>query len=370
MRALCQRDSLLSAFQLASSAISSAREPVKPILRDFKAIAETDRFTLMATDLELGIRLDVMGIQVQDPGEVILPAETLRNILREVQEETLSIEADANACVVRGEEAEFEMLSQDPGPFPDLPIFNEDKFHEVSAAELREMIRRTTFAAAEGEGARYAMTGVLWELDGDVLRLVATDGKRLALTEGKAKAHGGHTTKGQTPIVPTKAMSLLERNLATDDQAVRICLRPTEALFRTETAVIYSRLVEGRFPDWRQVFPKKQGIRVPLPVAPFHARVRQAAIMTDNDSRRVTFRFSSDLLTLLAQGARSGKSRVQMPITYDGKTVDINFNPQYLGDMLKILPEDAELSLDLVDEKTPALFRSGPGYSYLVMPLT
>ena len=81
-------------------------------------------------------------------------------------------------------------------------------------------------------------------------------------------------------------------------------------------------------------------------------------------------RFANDQLTLLAHGARSGKSNVRMPITYDGKAVDINFNPAYLVDMLKILPEDAELTLDLVDGTTPALFRSGPSYSYLVMPLT
>src|SRR5439155_13304502 len=132
----------------------------------------------------------------------------------------------------------------------------------------------------------------------------------------------------------------------------------------------YSRLVEGRFPDYRQVFPRKQAIKIPLSVDLFHAKVRQAKIMADEDSKRVTFRFSSDQLTLLAQGARSGKSQVRMPITYDGKAVDINFNPAYLVDMLKILPEDADLALDLVDGTTPALFRSGPSYSYLVMPLT
>src|SRR5262245_58814148 len=368
MRAICQRDGLLSAFQLVSAAIP-ARE-VKPILKTLKAVAEPGRCTLMATDLELGIRLEVRGMTIQEPGEAILPAARLLSILREAQEPELSLEADGNACLVRGESMEFEMPGEDPALFPDLPIFNEDRYHEVSPDLLRDMIRRTVFAAAEGEGARYAMTGVLWELEDDHIRLVATDGRRLAMTEGKAKAQGGHTTRGQTPLVPTKAMSLLERNLQPDGQPVRVCLRPNEVLFRTETAVIYSRLVEGRFPDWRQVFPKKQGIRIPLQVGPFHAAVRQAAIMTDEETRRVTFRFSTDRLTLQAQGAGAGRSKVQLPITYDGKSVDINFNPVYLSDMLKVLPVEAELGLDLIDGSTPALFRSGAGYSYLVMPLT
>jgi DNA polymerase-3 subunit beta len=265
---------------------------------------------------------------------------------------------------------EFEMPGEDPSLFPDLPTFNEDKYHEIPADTLREIIRRTVFAAAEGETARYAMTGVLWELDGDHVKLVATDGRRLALTEGKAKAHGGHTTKGQSPLVPSKAMSLLERNLQADGQMVRVCLRTNEVLFRTETAVIYSRLVDGRFPDYRQVFPKKPAVKIPLPVGAFHSAVRQAAIMTDEESKRVTFRFETDKLTLNAQGSTSGRSKVQMPINYDGKSVDINFNPAYVSDMLKILPEEAELTLDLIDGATPALFKIGTGYSYLVMPLT
>jgi DNA polymerase-3 subunit beta len=128
--------------------------------------------------------------------------------------------------------------------------------------------------------------------------------------------------------------------------------------------------VDGRFPDYRQVFPKKPAIKIPLSVDVFHAKVRQAAIMTDEDSKRVTFRFESDKLTLLAQGQTSGRSKVEMRTNYDGKTVDINFNPAYLVDMLKVLPEDAELALDLIDGATPALFKSGPNYSYLVMPLS
>jgi len=369
MKALCQRDGLLAAIQLAGAAIST-RE-VKPVLKNFKAVAEQGRFTLMATDLELGIRLDVMGMQIQDTGEAILPARRLSDILRETPPGIeLSLEADMAACNVNTEDAEFEMPGEDPALFPDVPTFNEDKYHEIESSVLREMIRRTIFAVADGESARYALTGTLWELDGDHVKLIGTDGRRLALAEGKAKAHGGHTTKGQSPLVPKKAMALLERNLQPDGSSVKVCLRPNEALFRTETATVYSRLVDGRFPDYRQVFPKKPAIKIPLAVAPFHAAVRQAAIMTDDDSKRVTFRFETDKLTLLAQGATAGRSKVQLKITYDGKTVDINFNPAYVSDLMKVLPEEAELSLDLIDGATPALFRSGPNYAYLVMPLT
>jgi len=307
---------------------------------------------------------------VQEPGEAILPAARLLQILREAPDEELAVEADAGACVVRGSQAEFEMPSEDPAHFPDLPTFEEENFHELSAGTLREMIRRTIFAAADGEATRFATTGVLWELEGDQARLVATDGRRLALAQGAATGRGNHGTKGTTPVVPTKAMNLLERNLQDDEELVSVSLRPNEALFRTERAIVYSRLVDGRYPPYRDAFPKKPAVKVPLPVAPFFAAVRQAAIMTDDDSKRVTFAFARGKLTLEAKGATTGRSKVEMPLEYDAKAIHINFDPKFLTEMLRVLPADADLLLELVDGNSPALFRQGGDYSYLVMPLT
>jgi DNA polymerase-3 subunit beta len=369
MKAICHREGLLSAVQLASAALP-ARDVAKPILKQIKAVATEDRCTLMATDLELGIRLDVRGLTVQEPGEAILPASRLAQILRETPDEELAIEADASACVVRGRLAEFEMPSEDPAHFPDLPTFAEENYHELTAGALREMIRRTVFAAADGEATRFSTTGVLWELEGDQVRLVATDGRRLALTQGTASGKGSHSTKGMTPVVPTKAMNLLERNLQDDEEQVYVSLRPNEALFRTERAIVYSRLVEGRFPPYRDAFPKKPAVKVPLPVPPFLAAVKQAAIMTDPDSVRVTFAFTKSKLTLEARGATTGRSKVEMPLEYDGKPISIGFNPQFLVEMLRVLPAEADLLLELVDGNSPALFRQGGDYSYLVMPLT
>src|SRR5262249_10438119 len=190
MRMVCHREGLLSACQLASVAV--AARDVKPILRNFKAIVENDRCTLMATDLELGIRLEVRSLRAEEPGEAILPAARMTAILREATDEELSVEATPDSCLVRGQFNEFEMPSEDPANFPDIPAFAEEKYHEWSAGALREMIRRTIFAAAT-ENARYAVTGVLWELEDGQARLVATDGRRLAWTQGEAQARGGHT---------------------------------------------------------------------------------------------------------------------------------------------------------------------------------
>ena len=263
------------------------------------------------------------------------------------------------------------MPGEDPAQFPEWPTFTEDKYHEISAGSLREMIRRTLFAVADETG-RYSMTGVLWDLDGDTTRLVGSDGYRLALAQGTATSHGGHTTKGQNPVVPTKAMSLLERNLQDDpEEAVKICIRPNDVLFRTERAVLYSRLVEGRYPDYRQIFPKKPATKVTVAAAPLLTAVRQAAVMVDDETKRVAFRFAKNKLTLEAQGATTGRSKVELPVGLRGQ-----------GDGRRLQPgstwwrcsrwcrPDSELTLDLIDAETPVLIHCGADYSYLVVPIS
>jgi DNA polymerase-3 subunit beta len=367
MKVICPAEGLLSACHLANAAIP-ARD-VKPILKNIKAIAGDGRCTLMATDMEVGIRLDVQDLTILEPGEAILPGAPLLAILRETRDHELEIKADSEVCLVKGPSQEFKMPGEDAALFPDVPAFVEDQFHEITSGGLREMIRRTVFAAA-GEAGRYAVQGVLWELEDSAVRLVTTDGKRLALAQGTAIGHGGHTTRGLSNIVPAKALNLLDRVLQDDEETVKICLRPNEVLFRTERAVVYSRLVEGRFPDYRSVLPKKHPVKVVLPAAAFQKAVRQAAILTDERAKRVTFRFSKNNLTLKTQDATAGCSKVEMPIEYDGKPLEIALNPEYLVDMLKTLPPDAELTLDLIDASSAVLFHNGADYLYLVMPLT
>ncbi|MCS7045143.1 MAG: DNA polymerase III subunit beta, partial [Gemmataceae bacterium] len=368
MKVVCQREGLLAACQLASAAV--ATRDVKPVLRNLKAVVDDERCTLMATDLELGIRLDVRGVKVEQPGEALLPTTRFLAILRESTDEELLLEGNIESCVVRGTHNEFEMPGEDPSAFPDIPVFSEEKYHELTAGVLREMIRRVAFAAAHAEHARFsATTGVLWELEGAKASLVATDGRRLALMNGEAEAHGGHSTRGQTAVVPVKAMSLLERNLTEPSERVKISVRQNDILMKTERAMIYSRLVEGRFPNYRQVLPTHHQTKVSLTVGPFLSAVRQAAIMTDEECKRVTFSFAKKKLTLQARGAETGRSRVEMPLDFDGKAVEISFDPKFLVDMLRVLEPDVSLTLEMTDGAMPVIFRHGSEYLYVVVPV-
>jgi DNA polymerase-3 subunit beta len=366
MKAVCPREGLLSACQIAGVAV--AARDVKPVLSNIKAVAGPGGYTLLATDTELGIRLDVRSVKVEKQGEALLPAARLTAILREATDEELTIEAGPEAVMIRGQFNEFEMPA-DSAEFPPIPEFTDDKYHELSAGVLRDMIRRTVFAAAR-DNTRWAVSGVLWEMTDGQAHLVATDSRRLAMASGAAVSHGAASTKGQTHIVPTKAMGLLERLLQDAGEAVKISLRPNEALFKTERATVYSRLVEGRFPPYQELFNKKLPTKIPLEAARFHSAVRQANIMAGDESKRVGFKFAKKKLTLEAQGHDTGRAKVEMPIEYDGKEININFDAGYLTDMLRILPNDAPLTLELLDGNTPAVFHSGPDYVYLVMPLT
>jgi DNA polymerase-3 subunit beta len=166
-------------------------------------------------------------------------------------------------------------------------------------------------------------------------------------------------------------MGLLERNLQDNpEETVKVSVRPNEVLFRTGRAVIYSRLVEGRFPPYRDVIPKKANARIPLVVNEFLSAIRQAAIMTDDESKRITFHFAPGKLTLEAQGATTGRSKVSMKLEeYSGPAVDISFDPVYLTDMLRVMDGGEVLQLDLVDGQKSAVFRTGDDYLYLVVPL-
>ena len=363
-----RRDGLLSACQLVGAA--AAGRTTKPILTQIKAVAEGETLSLMATDLEVGIRYSLHAIRVERPGEVILPTDRITKILRESGDLEVTIEADGQKLRVQTSTSEYEMATENPREFPDIPEPEGAAFHSIEAGQLRGLIRKVAFAAGK-DNAKFAITGILWEVENGTVRMVATDTKRLALAVAPAEV-SPDVEPGQSYLVPTKAMSLLDRTLAEYDDAAKvgIALRQNDALFRLEKATIYTRLVEGRYPPYRDIIPKKHNARAGLIAEPFLSAVRQAAIMTDDDSKRVSFAFTNGRMTLQAQGATTGKSKVEARVEYEGPDLTIHFDPQYLTEMLRILGGEDTLTLDLVDHQRPAVFRQGDAYVYLVMPLS
>jgi DNA polymerase-3 subunit beta len=312
----------------------------------------------------------LLGLKVDQGGSAILPTQRMQSILRTSRDEELAIESDGDQLVIRGLHAEFSLPGEDPALFPEVPDFGASSYHVVAAADLRRLIRRTIFAT-DVESTRYALGGVLFELTSESITMVGTDGRRLARAAAAAEAEANAPPPAGSPVVPVKALKLIERNLDDDDPPVHIAFQGgTAVLIRTDRAVIYSRLVEGRFPRYQDVFPSGVEVRIPLEVGPLLSAVEQASIVTSEESRGVDFTFGGGLLKLTSQAADVGRSSVELPIGYDGKPVSITFDPRYLTDALKTLDPVAPIPAELIDHKSAAVFKTEDQYAYVVMPLT
>jgi len=367
MRITCDREKLLHAFQTAAS-VAPTRSP-KPILQNLKLEIAEDGGTLMGTDLDVGIRIGVPGINVEVPGSVVLPISRFLSILRESSDETLAVEIDGSKIVVRGARSKFQLPSENPNEFPAIAAFEESKYHEMPARFFREIVRRTVFAT-DNESTRYALGGVLLELASDRITAVATDGRRLARQEGPATCVGGEPNSEQTTIIPSRAMQLLDRALADNEETIQLAARENDVLVRSGSVVMYSRLVEGRFPKWRDVFPRRDNVvSVQLTVGPFWAAVRQAAIVTSEERRGVDFTFADGKVVLAAHGAEYGESQVELPIAYEGGEIGITLDPRYLNDFLRVIDPEQTLVLDIRDAESAAVCSTEDGYAYVIMPL-
>jgi DNA polymerase III subunit beta len=364
MKITCNRDKILPAF-LTAAGVAPARSP-KPILKNVKLEAADGCAVLSATDLDVGIRFEVPGIEVDVPGSTLLPIDRFGSILRESADASLRLEADGKGTLVRGERSQFKLPSENPAEFPSIPEFSGGEHFEIPARLLREMIRRTVFAT-DNESSRYALGGVLLEFDQDRLTAVATDGRRLTRMEGPAHRVGAADPQAgdRNTIVPTRSMLLIEKALSDADAEVQIAVRDNDILVRSQRATIYSRLVDGRFPRWRDVFPDgRDAIRIEMVAGPLHSAVRQAMIVTSDESRGVDFQFGDGLLVLTAQSPELGQSRVELPIGYDGAQVAVMLDPRYVSDFLKVLDPEKTFTLEVKDAESAAVARTDDGYGY------
>ena len=228
------------------------------------------------------------------------------------------------------------------------------------------MIGMTTFAAAR-ENTRYAINGVFWEQQGKKLRLVATDGRRLAKAELDIK--GADKDIEQTAIVPLKTMAVIERILHDPDEMVTISFSSNQVVIRTALAEVSSNLMQGRFPKYADVIPTGCDKKVSLGTSTLLSAVKRVSLLTTEHSKGVELDFSAGSLRLASSAPEAGDAEIKMPLEYDGAEMKIGFNPQYLLEMLRVVETD-EVVLELTDGSKPGLFRAGKDFLYVVMPVT
>ncbi len=394
MKVTCDRGALLEAINLASSVVAT-RSP-RPQLTCIKLTAErkgkAGTLTLAATDGEISIRLSVAQVDVQTPGEALLPADKLRQIVSaEDNEPTLSLEMDENlVCHIRGNDAHFKLIGQPAGEFPPITEFRTavagsggrppaKAVFTHDARSLGELISRTLFATAR-ETSRYAINGVLMVREGKRLQMVATDGRRLALS--RATLSGGEKDASSVRcIVPSKGLSTLQKLLGGSDETVQIAVTDNQVYFNVGApdakdhadgrAVLSSNLVEGAFPPYEDVIPKDQDKTIVVDRDALTSAVHRAALLTNEESRGVRMAFDSKgrQAHLSAHASEVGEANVELSLAeYKGDDIEIGFNPAFITDALKVIA-DPQVVIELKASNKPGLIKSGQDFTYVVMPV-
>ena len=365
MKFQCNRAALHEAVQLASSIVPT--RSTKPILSCalFQADQEEQTLTVISTDNEMTIKCQVDQVQIEEGGEMVLPAARTASILFECTEENIELSWQGNICMIRGKnKSKFDVYGDDAGQFPALDIELGDNVIEIEAGILRRMIKMTSFAAAK-ESSRYALNGILWEICGKDLVMVATDGRRLAKMDGKLLNSG---IEQQTAIVPVSATMILDKMIHTPEEKIKISLEENRVIFATEKVVLSSALVQGRFPRYSDVIPSSCDKKAVINTAEFASGIRQVSTMTNDTTRGMALEFTSGRLELTSSTPEAGDAEFNMEIAYDGPEVKIGFNPYYLLDVLKNAGVE-EVTLNMQDGNKPGILRIGEEYLYVIMPV-
>jgi DNA polymerase-3 subunit beta len=367
MKLACPKAQFIAALSAVSTVVPT-RTP-KDILQSVKLSAMDGAATLQGNDSETGIRFEIEGIDVQAGGEVLLPPQRVMAILREMAGDAVRLEAAGDGMWLRGERAEYKLTARDPTGFPDVPLFSDENCYLLPAGLMKQMIRRTVFAT-DTESTRYALGGVLMDIKDDTATFAATDTRRLAVSYGKVQVQGTPGNEGPLPVVPRKAMDVIERSFTDDAEVIHLALRNNDVLVKTRVATIYSRLVEGRFPKYLDVLNQPTTSHVDFTAGPFYSAVRQAQIVTDNESKGVDFEFTPGTLQLRSRVPDVGESTVELPISYEGALTRITFDPRFIADFLKTLDPGQPLRLQFSDSNSAAVFVTEDGSKYVVMPLS
>lgn len=365
MKIKFNRTALQEALALVTSIVPS-RTP-KPILQCLRISCERDAVTICATDLEVGINFQVVQVEIETAGDVVLPADKLASIVRESVDEVIEVEAGENTVTIKGSDSVFTIYGHDPSQYPAVPGFGGKADFEINLSKLQESIERSVFAVAK-ESTRYALNGILWETGKDGLTLVATDGRRLARSvvdlegAGKVKLPEGKT------IVPAKTMLLLDRVGGGENTQVAVCFVDNQIVLMCGQAVISSNLIEGNFPQYQDIIPSDNNIRIELPTEATLSAVRRAALLATEDSKGIKLSLKRGQLIFSGRAPETGDAEVDMAVDYSGDEMSIGFNPQFLVDVLRVLKSDT-FTLELGEPDRPGVIRSGDEFLYIVMPV-
>jgi DNA polymerase-3 subunit beta len=357
------RKELVEALETVSSVVSS--RPTLPILGNVLVDVGKKEVVLTATDLEVGIVLRVAA-QVKGEGKLTVPAKKLLDVVREMPGTQIEAESDSAArLTLRGGAAEIKLLGLPPDEFPQLPEVKKEAEVTVGGQLLARMIRKTIYSVSADE-TRYVLNGAYMVWEKGELKMVTTDGRRLAFIRQAIQGVGG---KGEA-IVPTKALQEIGKLIGQSEEAVTVVLGEGYAKFSAGSAMLTTRLIDGSFPDYEQVIPKSQDKKVKVETEAFLAATRRASLIAADRSSSVKIEAKKGALTLHAASHELGEAREEVPASYEGETISVAYNSRYLLDVLKNM-DAKEVMLELSTALAPGVIRPVGDDSYVcvVMPI-
>ncbi|HEY2772913.1 MAG TPA: DNA polymerase III subunit beta [Candidatus Binatia bacterium] len=341
------------------------------ILTNLVIEAGTGEISIVATDLEVSLR-QALAAKVGEAGHVALSARKLFEIVRESKSEEVTVRSlDSHWVGVSYGRSNFRLMGIDASEHPGMPTpgaaAEVNAAFELEAEELAEIIEKTLFAVSHDD-TRSNLAGV--HLDSGskkgAIRLVATDGHRLAVVDRKVKG----TSPKQGVILPRKGLSEVVKVLPEVTGTVAVRIVGNEAVIDLPGLTLSMRLVEGTFPDYKQVVPKESGNALQVDRDALLATVRRVSLLSNEKARGIRLGLSPGRLEISANNPDIGEASEDLEVEYAGADLEIGFNARYILEVLQVLPENSKVEIGLGDHLSPGVIKgSDPGYSYVVMPM-
>ena len=344
-----------------------------PILSNVLIEAEKDQISLSTTNLDLGIRCKIKA-EIKEGGSVTLPVKRLATIVRELPSVDVTFDGSPNHQVkLTSGGSTFKIMGIGKDEFPPLPEFGDEKAYTLDQSELVSMLRSVSYAQSTDE-TRYILNGVYFNFRDEKLTLVATDGRRLALIAKEMEVPAANTG---AIILPAKTVSELNR-LLDKGTKVKINFNERRAAFQISTdkdtsglidhVYLYSKVVEGNYPNYQQVVPKETHQRIKLERELLLQCVHRAQLVCSEKANSVKIKISSNLLEIFAASSDFGEAHESMAIGYNGPDLQVAFNPAFLMDPLKALTKD-EVFFEVKDEVSPGVFKTLESFICVIMPV-
>lgn len=334
------------------------------ILLDARAGGE---LIISATDLDVSVRIDGRA-DVSRPGAVTVAARNIHDIVRNLPGPTVSLKKLDNHYVeVVSGRVQYRIVGMAADEFPKIPEMGADKMLPMEPALLKEMIDKTLYSVSTDE-TRYVLNGVYMEPQGDNLSVVSTDGHRLSLCSRKVPGVG--EVLKRAVILPRKGLQELRRMLDDGDGDVQLGFRESHAVARRGQVSLVMRLIDGRFPDYRQVVPQAADRKVRIARSVVLDALKRISLLSSDRTNSVRLEMGKELVRISSQNPEMGEASEEIPVDYNGPEMKIGFNARYLMDAIQAVSADP-VSLEFIDELSPGIVRGvdDTTYTCVVMPM-